>query len=236
MRRIKLLILLCVAGLQLSLPAAAQGPKRPELKRRASEAAPPERRNGWERGRRRDAERSAGRPAEGRAAESRPTEREKRPASKRGVDRESRWRRSQPERVREPRPTQRREFIEHVFHGHVNARNRATGFHYEGAQMQAANGTKVVEGTRTAPDSRGVYEAKVMVRGVEKAQRSSFFPRSWNRADVMKAINEAHANRRAPDPRRPNYFEGRSSSGVTVGMYCNKHGEPITAYPIYRKD
>jgi hypothetical protein len=123
--------------------------------------------------------------------------------------------------------------LEHVFRGEVNPRGKAVGFHYEGAQMEAAYGTKVIESTRSAPDANGVYTARVEVRGVAKQARSSFFPRSWSRLDVVKAINEAYTSRAPVAGRPPNYFEGKSSGGVTVGMYVNPNGTIATAFPIY---
>jgi hypothetical protein len=184
----------------------------------------------WEQSRRRA---EAGRPTDGKSLESKPTERDKRFASGRGVDKASRWNQSQTQKARELRPTQRPQLLEHVFRGELKKGN-ARGFHYEGARMEAAYGTKVIENTRTAPDAHGVYRAMVQVRGVAKVRESSFFPHSWSRADVVKAINEAHAKAAPVVKKSPNYLEGISSRGVIIGMYTNKHGEVVTAFPIYQ--
>lgn len=256
MRKIRLLLILSLASLPLSPFASAQGPKPPEVKRRPAESAPREKPGRWNRERKaepatRAPERAGadkkpgGRPRTrdkagawdrslqkaGRPSDGRPAERDKRAAPGRRVDKAKRWERAQPERARELRPTQRPEFLEHVFRGQIK-KGKAQGFHYEGARMEAAYGTRVIEGTRTAPDSHGVYTARVQVRGIEKERRSTFFPRSWSRADVVKAINEAYASKRAPNEHRPNYFEGMSSSGVRIGLICNKHNVPVTAFPI----
>lgn len=186
-----------------------------------------EKANAWDRRLQRA---EAGRTTAGKTQESKLTERGQRLGR---VEKASRWERRQSQRVRELRPSQRPQFLEHLFRGQVNKKGKATGFHYEGAQMEAVYGTKVIEGTRTAPDAYGVYKARVEVRGVEKKEPSSFFPRSWSRADVVKAINESYTNRVAVAGRAPNYLQGRTSGGLTIGMYSNKNGEIITAFPIY---
>ncbi len=53
-------------------------------------------------------------------------------------------------------------------------------------------GGKIIPGTEKKPDKNGVYMAKVEVGSVKKIADSSFFPREWNRADVLKAIDEAY--------------------------------------------
>lgn len=173
------------------------------------------------------------RPLEGKPSERRATERDKLSAGRVKVEKRSRWEQGA-KRSSGSKPSQRRQLLEHVFRGHVK-KGEARGFHYEGGRIEATYGTKVIEDTRTAPDARGVYEARVMVRGVEKRHVSSFFPRSWSRADVLKTINEAYTNRVNVAGKSPNYFEGKTSSGVIVGMFCNKHGDVVTAFPLYKQ-
>lgn len=274
MRKIKLLIVLCLASLQLTFLAAANGPKHPDAKRRGGAPAAPEKAGRWSGEQKREnvmrpperagtegksttrEERRPGasgrtrekasawdrslqrvetrRTTDGKSPESKFTERDKRSNSGRNVDKASRWERRLREKARGAR-SERAQLLEHVFHGELVKGKVAKGFHYEGAGMQATNGTKIIEGTRTATDARGVYEARVTVRGIEKEKRSSFFPRSWSKADVVKAVNEAQSNMRAVNPRRPNYYEGRTSSGMTIGMLCNVNKQPVTAYPLYGK-
>lgn len=174
-----------------------------------------------------------GRPVEGQTSGSRTTERERLSAGRTRVEKRSRWEQGAG-RSSGSKPSQRRELLEHVFRGHVK-KGEARGFHYEGGRIEATYGTKVIENTRTAADARGVYQARVMVRGVEKRHVSSFFPRSWSRADVVKTINEAYANRERVEGKPSNYFEGKTSSGVKVGMLCNKYGEVTTAFPLYKQ-
>ncbi len=42
---------------------------------------------------------------------------------------------------------------------------RIRGFHYEDADVMLARGIEIIEESRTAPDTRGVYRAAIMVRG-----------------------------------------------------------------------
>lgn len=125
--------------------------------------------------------------------------------------------------------------LEHVFHGEVKTGKkgaRSVGFHYEGAEMQATKKTRVVTITKT-PDAKGVYEAEVEIQGISKKSKSSFFPKTWTKNDVVNAINEAYINKTFPDASNALYFEGKSSSGVIVGGYLNADGTVATAFPLY---
>lgn len=124
--------------------------------------------------------------------------------------------------------------LEHIFHGEINKSGKAVGFHYEGAEMQAMKDTKTISVT-SPPNARGVYEAKVKVKGVQKAAKSTFFPKKWTKAEVVTAIGEAHKNRKTVNPAKPSYAEGKSGDGMTIGMYLNNNGTIATAFPIYNK-
>ncbi len=123
--------------------------------------------------------------------------------------------------------------LEHIFHGEINKKGKAVGFHYEGtAAMQATNKTRVTTVTKAA-DKNGVYAARVEVSGVTKKADSSFFPRTWTKNDVVNAVNEAYIKKIHPDPKNLLYFEGRSSSGVLVGGYLKTDGTIATAFPLH---
>ena len=125
--------------------------------------------------------------------------------------------------------------LEHIFHGEINKSGKAVGFHHEGAgEMKPMNNTKTIAVT-SAPNARGVYEAKVQVKGVQKAAKSTFFPKTWTQAKVIEAIGEAHKTSKKVNPSKPSYAEGKSSDGMTIGMYLNKNGTIATAFPIYNK-
>lgn len=76
--------------------------------------------------------------------------------------------------------------MKHIYHGEVNKRGRAVGYHHESMM-----GGKIIPGTETKPDTNGVYRAKVEIDGVKKKATSSFFPKEWDRVQVLKAIDEA---------------------------------------------
>ncbi len=126
--------------------------------------------------------------------------------------------------------------LKHIFHGEVktgrNGARRSVGFHYEGAEMQAMKGTKPATITRQ-PDANGIYEAVVDIEGTRKRLPSSFFPKNWTKNDVVNAVNDAYTNGKSVAGKPANYIEGKSSSGVWVGMYLNPGKTIATAFPLY---
>ncbi|WP_063095579.1 MULTISPECIES: T7SS effector LXG polymorphic toxin [Bacillus amyloliquefaciens group] len=117
--------------------------------------------------------------------------------------------------------------MKHIYHGEVNQRGKAVGYHHESMM-----GGKIIPGTEKKPDKNGVYMAKVEVGSVKKIADSSFFPREWNRADVLKAIDEAYHTRKQV---RSNKYRGITSTGIKIEMYLNSDGTIATAYPLYKK-
>ncbi|ATL39092.1 T7SS effector LXG polymorphic toxin [Bacillus velezensis] len=117
--------------------------------------------------------------------------------------------------------------MKHIYHGEVNKRGKAVGYHHESMM-----GGKIIPGTEKKPDKNGVYMAKVEVGSVKKIADSSFFPREWNRADVLKAIDEAYHTRKQV---RSNKYRGITSTGIKIEMYLNSDGTIATAYPLYKK-
>ncbi|WP_395096652.1 T7SS effector LXG polymorphic toxin [Bacillus amyloliquefaciens] len=117
--------------------------------------------------------------------------------------------------------------MKHIYHGEVNQRGKAVGYHHESMM-----GGKIIPGTEKKPDKNGVYMAKVEVGSVKKIADSSFFPREWNRADVLKAIDEAYHTRKQV---RSNKYRGVTSTGIKIEMYLNSDGTIATAYPLYKK-
>lgn len=261
MRKIKLVVLLSLASVSCSAFLAAQDHKTPNIKRgRATTSA--EKPGKWKRERkeesskrapeRESAEKKSTKSEEPPGARSRRRDKtsawdrrqqwtEKRSVGRRAGDKARKWETGPPPKGRELKPSQQAKLMEHVFSG-VRKKGEAKGFHYEGPQKQirpdfrrASVGTRVIESTRTEPDARGVYRAKVEVRGLEKKHYSSFFPRTWSRAEVLKTIDEAYANRPRENLKSPNYLEAKASNGMTVGMLFNKHGELVSAFPIYGK-
>ncbi|MFJ7853946.1 T7SS effector LXG polymorphic toxin [Peribacillus frigoritolerans] len=115
--------------------------------------------------------------------------------------------------------------MRHVYHGEINRRGKAVGYHHESMM-----GGKIVPGSETRPDRNGVYRAKVVIDGVEKRAKSSFFPKEWDRVQVLKAIDEAFKNKTQIGE---NKYSGLTSSGLQIDMYLKTDGSVATAYPIY---
>lgn len=128
--------------------------------------------------------------------------------------------------------------INHIFEGVVNekwkskGKNRkklvveATGFHSECIKNHAG---KIIEGTRSKPDSHGVYTGSVTVNGVAKKKPgiSTFFPRNWKPQQIVNAINEAYRNRELV---KGDLYRGKAGN-INIRMYINKNGKIASAFP-----
>jgi len=81
-------------------------------------------------------------------------------------------------------------------------------------------------------DSNGVYEAAVEIFNKKTNQwltkKSTFFPDSWSRIKVLKAIRDVAKN---PTLRQGNMFEG-ISDGVKIKGYYDNMDRVNTAFPI----
>ncbi|MBL8631576.1 MAG: EndoU domain-containing protein [Myxococcales bacterium] len=120
----------------------------------------------------------------------------------------------------------------HIFYGDVDPKNGAArGWHYE-PSGDKAKGTYIVEGTQSPPDSRGVYSGNVMINGVKKDRRSTFFPKDWTEQQVENAIDEAYKNR-TPEV-RSGTFRGETSTGMKVELRLDGKGGIESAYPVYQ--
>ena len=94
-----------------------------------------------------------------------------------------------------------------------------------------AKGTYVIEGTRSPPDQHGVYGGNVLIDGVKKGDRSTFFPKDWTEKQVESAIEEAYRNRK-PEVRSGSY-QGETSTGMKLELRLDGKGRIESAYPIY---
>jgi hypothetical protein len=119
----------------------------------------------------------------------------------------------------------------HIFEGDVSI-GKSRGWHYE-RTGNAAQGTYVIESTRSVPDRNGVYEANVMIQGIKKGPRSSFFPRDWTQDEVVMAVQEAYQTRQ-PTP-KPGRYRGRTATGIDIELDIDPRGQIQTAYPIYQE-
>jgi hypothetical protein len=107
-------------------------------------------------------------------------------------------------------------------------RKIASGFHHEGAMARPDR--RVIEGTRSEPSPSGAYRAEVEYRSGEwiKKREVTFFPRSWSRSEVIRAIKEVNEQRPENHPSR--YWEGEAR-GVQIGIYVHQ-GLIVAAHPI----
>lgn len=110
---------------------------------------------------------------------------------------------------------------------------RVRGFRYESAEAEMA-GCVTVKESRTADDGKGVYRARVIVRGIERYQtKSGFFPQRWTRNEVMDAIVEAYAHRELVNSsERLHKGKGRD---VSMLIYLDEADCVIDAMPIRGK-
>ncbi|WP_342566712.1 EndoU domain-containing protein [Psychrobacillus sp. FSL K6-4046] len=112
----------------------------------------------------------------------------------------------------------------HVFHGEINKKRKAVGYHHESMM-----GGKIVEIT-DPPNKYGVYRAIVEIEGKNKKVPSTFFPSDWNRVQVTVAIKQAYSNRKVI---KDNLYEGILPNGMKIQMRLDPEGKIKTTYPIY---
>ena len=120
----------------------------------------------------------------------------------------------------------------HLFEGELHPkRGNATGWHYEPTGNKE-KGTYVLEETRSPPDEHGVYAANVMIEGVKKGDRSTFFPKGWTKEQVSAAIDEAYDSKKLNE--KTGRYRGESASGVPIEMTLDQSGGIDRVYPIYK--
>ena len=120
----------------------------------------------------------------------------------------------------------------HIFKGEVSEkRAKATGWHFEPTGSKE-KGTYVIEETRSAADPHGVYAGNVVIEGVKKKDRSTFFPKDWTEKQVEAAIEEAYKNR---SPRqRGGEYRGSTTGGMDITLRLDGKGNLESAYPVYK--
>ncbi|MCT2582646.1 putative T7SS-secreted protein [Actinophytocola gossypii] len=127
--------------------------------------------------------------------------------------------------------------VQHVFEGHYRpGRASYTGYHHRegGVDHGVLRVVEIIDG----PDRHGVYTAFVRGPRSTETKKSSFFPDSWSRAEVLHAVRTAFVGamrngRFDPVGRR---FRGEYR-GVRIDGYVKERpAEPglsdiVTAYP-----
>lgn len=113
-------------------------------------------------------------------------------------------------------------------------RARVRGFHLEDPAVMQEKGIEVIEATRTAADSRGVYLAQVELAGAARNPAyGGFFPVNWSRDEVRAAIAEAYSTRRPVGwVDAGNFYKGRTRAGMRIVMELDDDGQVIDAFPL----
>jgi hypothetical protein len=120
----------------------------------------------------------------------------------------------------------------HIFEGETRAeQGDSVGWHLE-SSGDKEKGTYILEGTRSPTDEHGVYEGNVMIEGLKKKARSTFFPKDWTKEQVETAIREAYESRK-PEVRSGSY-RGETSTGMKVELRLVGKGTIQSAYPVYQ--
>jgi hypothetical protein len=132
---------------------------------------------------------------------------------------------------------------QHVFEGQFKTKGDVGYHHREGGVDRGAfRVVRVLDG----PDRHGVYVAQVTRCG-EQVKRSTFFPDSWSRHDVLHAIRRAFADRHEYNPASRKWtgeYNGMHIRGYVENRIANGSTGPgrprlyhvVTAYPLLRKE
>ena len=144
---------------------------------------------------------------------------------------------------------------QHLFEGHVKKRKHGTGYRELGYHHRAGgvdSGPVRVLRVVAGPDVDGVYRARIAgpkTAGGSEFRVSTFFPDSWSRAEVLRAVRAAFLGRTffdVADPAVRRKWRGRAGGLVIEGYVENQFIEPtvnaasarlyhvVTAYPIYQ--
>ncbi len=124
----------------------------------------------------------------------------------------------------------------HIFHGEINRRGLAVGYHHRPNGKDSSN-ARMVKLTGL-PNRQGIYIGRVEIRNpangqwVSKLSSSTFFPDQWTQVQVLSEIQSAFTS--ANKSKEP--WQGTSPSGLKIEGYYSKATNTITtAYPIYRR-
>lgn len=144
---------------------------------------------------------------------------------------------------------------QHLFVGHVKKRKNGSGYRelgYHHREGGVDRGPVRVVRVVAPPDDWGVYRARVAgpkTEGGSELRTSTFFPDSWSREDVLRAILLAFLGRTYFDERDPAVrrrwrgcarglvIEGYVETQVIEPSVSARSARPyhvVTAYPIYR--
>ena len=119
------------------------------------------------------------------------------------------------------------ETAEHIFVG-VTKNGKASGFHVLG--IPGSKG-KIVAGTERLLDAKhAIWEANVVIDGILKGPKSTFFPIWMTPKQILTVIAEAYENKVF---KFDNIYEGIAKSGFKIRLVINlKNNKIVSAFPI----
>lgn len=103
-----------------------------------------------------------------------------------------------------------------------------------GYRLEYTPNSKIMTHFRTGADSFGIYKAAVFYNGIRRKatkNKSNFFPKHWTRAQVVRAISDAYANRKIVDVVQ-NKLSGVTSDGLKIIMWTDDAGKIIGVIPM----
>ncbi len=108
------------------------------------------------------------------------------------------------------------------------------GFRLEDAYVMSVRRIVLNEATRTVPDARGVYKAKVVLEGVQrKTNAGTFFPGGWTQEQVEQAIIEAYQSKLPRCGGGKTLYEGVTEGGLRIVLRLDASGLVVDAMPVY---
>lgn len=113
------------------------------------------------------------------------------------------------------------DFMGHIFHGRLDGK-KVSGYHHKNIN------SPYTLSNVSSKNKFGVYEATVSYKGMSK--KSTFFPDSWNRTDVLNSIKDAYGG--LSWIKKNSWNTGTTSKGMKIRMFINSAGKMETAHPI----
>jgi hypothetical protein len=109
---------------------------------------------------------------------------------------------------------------------------RVRGFRYEDPEQMMLHECRIIESSRRVPDGKGVYRARVTVRGVNRvAAKSNFFPAAMTRAEVVQAISEAYESKEMVLVQESQQLHVGKSARLTILLWLDGTGRVVDAMP-----
>lgn len=120
----------------------------------------------------------------------------------------------------------------HIFEGNINPKGQAVGYHYEAIDGSAG---KIISGSRSVPNMKGVYKANVKIDGITKLKGSTFFPKTMSPQQVVNAINEVFNNgyKFTNNAGKVYRIVGSTFDGLDITIFIDDLGKIMSAFPKF---